>query len=75
MTISNDYASTADWAAGFALRGEPMPPQSCAHLAQVLMDLSERVAMLEAMPLRLDSPEVRLGFHQLHMHPDDDCLT
>ena len=70
MTISNDYQNVADWLAGFALRWQPLEPLQCAHLAQVLMDLAERVSRIENIPLRLDSPEVRLGFHRLHEDHD-----
>jgi hypothetical protein len=72
MTIHNDYASTADFVAGWAIRREPMPPQTCAHLAQVLMDLAERVGRIEEIPMRLDSPEVRLGFHRMYEADDAD---
>ena len=73
--ISNDYQNVADWLAGFALRWQPLEPLQCAHLAQVLLDLADRVKHLEEIPLRLDSPEVRLGFHQMQLDDDQDCLT
>ena len=70
MTIANDYASTADWVAGYALRWQPLEPLQCAHLAQVLLDLADRVKHLEDVPMRLDSPEVRLDIHRLHEDHD-----
>jgi hypothetical protein len=75
MTIANDISNAADFVCGFSLRHEAIPPRTAAHLAVCLMELADRVKHLEVVPLQLDAPEVRLGFHQLHMHPDDDCLT
>jgi len=63
--ISSDYFSTADWVLGHAKRNQAIAPREAAHLAQVLADLAARVRQIESVPLRLDSPEVRLGFHKL----------
>ena len=70
MTIHNDYTNTADWVAGFAHRGEPIPATTAAVLAHTLMDLAERVRHIENVPLWLDAPEVRLGFHKLRERHD-----
>ena len=63
--ISNDYFNVADWVGGHAKRNQPIVPREAAHLAQVLADLAARVRQIESVPLRLDSPEVALGFHRL----------
>ena len=68
--ISADYFSTADWVLGFAKRNQPIVPREAAHLAQVLADLAARVRQIENVPLRLESPEVRLGFHKLRENHD-----
>jgi hypothetical protein len=60
--ISTDLANTADWIAGHVRRNEPVPVHAAACLAQQLMDLSARAQQLEIAPLRLNSPEVALGF-------------
>jgi hypothetical protein len=69
--ISHDYFSTADWVLGFAKRNQPIVPREAAHLAQVLVDLAARVRQIENVPLRLDAPEVRLGFHELRRERHD----
>ena len=69
--ISQDYFSAADWCAGFAKRNQAMPPREAAHLAQVLADLAARVRQIENVPLRLDSPEVALGFRKLRRERHD----
>ena len=70
--ISNDYANASDFVCGFALRHEPIPPRTAAHLAVCLMELADRVKHLEVVPMYLDSPEVRLGFHRMY-EADDAC--
>ena len=55
--IANDIRSTADFVAGFALRGEPLSPRALGHLAQVLMDFAEQVDRLEHVPFTLAPPE------------------
>jgi hypothetical protein len=70
MTISNDCQNLADHCLGFALRNEPIKPAGAARLAQVLMALADRVERLENIPMHLDSPEVRLGFHKLRERHD-----
>jgi hypothetical protein len=72
MTVAAEYQNVADWCAGFAIRDEPIPPRAAANLASVLMDLAERVKLMENIPMRLDAPEVRLGFHRLHEDHDAD---
>ena len=47
MSIANDYLSTADWVAGYAMRQETISPHAARHLAQVLMDLADRAKRLE----------------------------
>jgi hypothetical protein len=71
MSISNDYFNVADWVGGHARRNQPIVPREAAHLAQVLADLADRVRHLERVPLRLDSPEVQLGFHELRRERHD----
>ena len=45
-----------------------MPPREAAEFAQRLPDLASQVRAMENVPLRLDSPEVRLGFHKWERH-------
>ena len=52
--ISEDYARISDWVAGFVLRQEQMPMHAQANLAQALMDLADRAALLERSTLRLE---------------------
>lgn len=52
--ISEDYARISDWVAGFVLRQEHMPMHAQANLAQALMDLADRAALLERSTLRLE---------------------
>ena len=70
--ISNDLQNLCDWVIGFPLRHEPMKRQACVALAQALLDLASQVRAIEEVPLRLDSPEVRLGFHRMY-EADDAC--
>lgn len=71
--ISTDLANVADWIAGKAAKGEPLGPGVCATLASTLLDLSHQAAQLETRPIRLDSPEVRLGFHHQKMRERPDA--
>ena len=70
--ISTDLANLSDMLVGASLNGEGLPPRTCAILAQAMLDLSEQVARMEVVPLRLDAPEVRLGFHTLRERHDAD---
>jgi hypothetical protein len=69
--ISNDYQNLADRIAGYANRLEPIMPSVAKHIAANLLDLADRVRHMEAVPLRLDSPEIRLGFHELRRENHD----
>ena len=69
--ISDDYQNLADRIAGYANRLEPIMPSVAKHIAANLLDLADRVRHLERVPLRLDSPEVRLGFHKLRRERHD----
>ena len=60
--LSNDLALAADWIAGHVRRNERISVHAAACLAQQLMDLSARAEQMEIAPLRLNSPEVALGF-------------
>jgi hypothetical protein len=71
MSISNDYANLADVVAGFCNRLEPIMPSVAKHIAANLLALADQVKHLENTPLRLDSPEVRLGFHELRRERHD----
>jgi hypothetical protein len=68
--ISNDYQNLADRIAGYANRLEPIMPSVAKHIAANLLALADQVKHLENVPLRLDSPEVRLGFHKLRESHD-----
>jgi hypothetical protein len=46
-------------------------PSVAKHLAANLLDLADRVRHLEVVPMKLDSPEVRLGFHKLSRERHD----
>jgi hypothetical protein len=72
MSISNDYQNLADRIAGYANRLEPIMPSVAKHIAANLLDLADRVRHMEVVPLRLDSPEIRLGFHKLRENHDAD---
>jgi hypothetical protein len=61
--ISDDYQNLADRIAGYANRLEPIMPSVAKHIAANLLDLADRVRHIEVIPMKLDSPEVRLGFH------------
>jgi hypothetical protein len=49
--ISTDLQNLSDWTLTWAAKGERMPPESAAHLAQVLLDLSRQAAQLERLPV------------------------
>jgi hypothetical protein len=68
--ISTDYQNLADRIAGYANRLEPIMPSVAKHIAANLLDLADRVRHLEVIPMKLDSPEVRLGFHKLRESHD-----
>jgi hypothetical protein len=70
--ISDDYQNLADRIAGYANRLEPIMPSVAKHIAANLLALADQVKHLENVPLRLDSPEVRLGFHKLRESHDAD---
>jgi hypothetical protein len=71
MSISNDYQNLADVLAGYANRLEPIMPSVAKHIAANLLALADRVRHLEVVPMKLDSPEVRLGFHELRRERHD----
>ena len=52
-------------------RNQAISPRAAAILADTLMDLAARVRQIENVPLRLDSPEVALGFHKLRKERHD----
>jgi hypothetical protein len=68
--ISDDYQNLADRIAGYANRLEPIMPSVAKHIAANLLALADQVKHMENVPLRLDSPEVRLGFHKLRENHD-----
>jgi hypothetical protein len=68
--ISDDCQNLADRIAGYANRLEPIMPSVAKHIAANLLALADQVKHLEVVPLHLDSPEVRLGFHKLRESHD-----
>ena len=70
MTIASDIQGTADFIAGWALHRKDIPYRTAGLLAEKLLALADQVKHLENVPLRLDSPEVRLGFHRLRENHD-----
>jgi len=70
--ISSEYQNLADVVAGYANRLEPIMPSVAKHIAANLLALADQVKHMEVVPLRLDSPEVRLGFHKLRERHDAD---
>ena len=72
MSISNDYQNLADRVAGYANRLEPIMPSVAKHIAANLLALADQVKHMEVIPMKLDSPEVRLGFHKLRERHDAD---
>ena len=71
MSVSNDYSNIADRIAGYANRLEPIMPSVAKHIAANLLALADQVKHMENVPLRLESPEVRLGFHKLRRERHD----
>jgi hypothetical protein len=69
--ISEKLQNASDWTLSWAKRGEAMPPRDAAELAQRMMDIASQVRAMENVPLRLDAPEVRLGFHKLRRERHD----
>jgi len=72
MSVSNDYQNLADRVAGYANRLEPIMPSVAKHIAANLLALADQVKHMEVIPMKLDSPEVRLGFHKLRERHDAD---
>jgi len=72
MSISNEYQNLADAVAGYANRLEPIMPSVAKHIAANLLALADQVKHMEVIPMKLDSPEVRLGFHRLRENHDAD---
>jgi hypothetical protein len=70
--ISEKLQNASDWTLSWAKRGEPMPPRTAGLLAEKLLALADQVRAIENVPLRLDSPEVALGFHRLRESHDAD---
>ena len=70
MSISQDLQGTADFIAGWCLHKKDIPYRTAGLLAEKLMALADQVKHLEVVPLRLDSPEVALGFHRLRESHD-----
>jgi hypothetical protein len=52
--ISNDLAGISDWIAGHAAKGDSLGPKVSADLALQLMDIAERVRVLEGQPVPMD---------------------
>jgi hypothetical protein len=73
VSLSNDLKGTADFLAGWALHKKPIPYHTAGLLAEKLLALADQVQHLEVVPLRLDSPEVRLGFHLLRRRENHDA--
>jgi hypothetical protein len=70
MSIASDIQGTADFIAGWALHRKDIPHRTAGLLAEKLMALADQVRAMENVPLRLDSPEVALGFHTLRERHD-----
>ena len=70
MSISQDLQGTADFIAGWCLHKKDIPYRTAGLLAEKLLALADQVRAMENVPLRLDSPEVRLGFHKLRERHD-----
>ena len=70
MSIASDIQGTADFIAGWALHRKDIPHRTAGLLAEKLLALADQVKHLEVVPLHLDSPEVRLGFHRIHENHD-----
>jgi hypothetical protein len=70
MSIASDIQGTADFIAGWALHRKDIPHRTAGLLAEKLLALADQVKHLEVVPLHLDSPEIRLGFHKLRENHD-----
>jgi len=70
MSIAQDLQNTADFLAGWDRHKKPMPHATAGLLAEKMLALADRVKRLESTPMRLESPEVRLGFHKLRERLD-----
>jgi hypothetical protein len=51
MSISNEYQGLADFVAGFAHRGEPIPHRTAANLAMNLLKLADRAKRMERLAI------------------------
>ena len=69
--ISTELQRTADFIAGWALHKKPIPYATAGLLAEKLLALADQVKHLEVIPMKLDAPEVRLGFHELRRERHD----
>ena len=72
MSVSRDLQGTADFIASWCLHKKNIPWGTAGLLAEKLLALADQVCAMENVPLRLDSPEVRLGFHELRESHDAD---
>jgi hypothetical protein len=70
MSITSDLQGTADFIASWCLHKKNIPWGTAGLLAEKLLALADQVKHMENVPLRLDSPEVRLGFHKLRERHD-----
>ena len=70
MSITSDIQGTADFIAGWCRHKKNIPWGTAGLLAEKLLALADQVKHLENVPLRLDSPEVALGFHRLRESHD-----
>jgi hypothetical protein len=70
MSVASDIQGTADFIAGWCLHKKDIPYRTAGLLAEKLLALADQVKHLEVVPLRLESPEVRLGFHKLRERHD-----
>jgi hypothetical protein len=53
--ISTELANLADWIIAWGAKGQAMPPQNAAHLADVLLALADQVKHMERMSLAVDA--------------------
>lgn len=49
MSVVSEYQGLADFVCGFAIRDEPMPPRTAAHLAANLLKLADQAKLLERL--------------------------
>jgi hypothetical protein len=64
--ISTDLASIADWILAKAITGDDLGPNTCTHLARVLLDLSQQAARLETRTAGRVLDEVEDERHARH---------